>query len=153
MSRPEPDLPVAEPDLPVAEPDLPVAEPAITLETEPFWTAAAEGRLLLPRCDRCGTVVWYPRRFCPECRGTAMSWFEASGRGRVYSFTVVRKASGEWSQVVPYVIAYVELEEGPRILTNVVGPGAESVTIGASVEVVFERSGSGAAVPRFRVSD
>jgi uncharacterized protein len=128
---------------------LPVPEPTPTLETEPFWDAATEGRLVLPRCDDCDTVIWYPRRFCPECHGRSVSWFDASGRGAVYSFTVVRQAPGEWKASVPYVIAYVELAEGPRVLTNVVGCEVDDVHVGLAVSAVFERSPGGVGVLRF----
>jgi uncharacterized OB-fold protein len=130
--------------------ELPAPEPVTTLETEPFWRATAEGRLVLPRCDSCGAVIWYPRRFCPECHRSSISWFEASGQGTVYSFTVVRQAPEPWRKVVPYVIAQVELDEGPRVLTNIVGCDPGEVTIGQPVEVVFDRSASGHAIPRFR---
>ncbi|MEJ5254811.1 MAG: Zn-ribbon domain-containing OB-fold protein [Acidimicrobiales bacterium] len=131
--------------------ELPTPEPEPTLETEPFWEAAAEGRLLLPRCDGCGVVIWYPRRFCPECHQRSISWFEASGRGTIYSFTVVRQAPPPWREAVPYVIAQVELDEGPRVLTNIVGCETSEVAIGREVEVVFDRSAGGRAVPRFRL--
>jgi uncharacterized OB-fold protein len=137
----------------MTEPHLPTTEPSPTLETEPFWQAAADGKLLLPRCNSCDAVIWYPRRFCPSChRVDDVSWFEASGRGTVYSFTVVRQAPGPWKAAVPYVIAYVELDEGPRILTNVVGCDADDVSIGQRVETVFDRSPEGAGVYRFTPS-
>jgi uncharacterized OB-fold protein len=137
----------------MSEPHLPTAEPSPTLETERFWRAAADGTFVLPRCDACDAVVWYPRRFCPSChRADRLSWFEATGRGTVYSFTVVRQAPGPWKQAVPYVIAYVELEEGPRILTNIVGCDADDVVVGLHVEVVFDRSPEGAGVYRFTPS-
>jgi uncharacterized protein len=129
---------------------LPTAEPSPTLETEPFWDAADSGRLVLPRCDACDTVIWYPRLFCPHCHGNEITWIEASGRGTVYSYTVVRKSMGEWKDVVPYVLAYVELDEGPRVLTNVVGCDPDAVEVGQPVEVTFDRSSEGRGVPRFR---
>ena len=128
---------------------LPVPEPFPNLETEPFWDGAAEGRLVLPRCDACGTVIWYPRRFCPSCHTSSVSWFDASGRGTVYSFTVVRKAPGAWTGAAPYVIAYVELEEGPRVLTNVVDVDPSSVEVGMAVTVRFDTTPEGKAIPRF----
>jgi uncharacterized protein len=129
---------------------LPTPEPVPNLETEPFWDAAADGRLVLPRCDSCGTVIWYPRRFCPSCRATSVSWIEASGRGTVYSFTVVRKAPGRWREAAPYVIAYVELEEGPRVLTNLVDVEPDAVEVGMAVAVTFDATPEGHAVYRFR---
>jgi uncharacterized OB-fold protein len=132
---------------------LPTAEPSPTLETEPFWRACTEGTLRLPRCNACDAVVWYPRRFCPQChRADDLSWFDASGHGTVYSFTVVRRAPDPWKDAVPYVIAYVELDEGPRVLTNIVGCDPEAVAIGQSVDVVFDRSPEGAGVYRFTPS-
>lgn len=131
------------------EAHLPTVEPGRSRETAPFWDAMAEGRLVLPRCDSCGHVIWYPRQFCPTCHTTGVTWFEASGRGTVYSFTVARQAFGEWKDHVPYVIAYVELDEGPRVLTNVVGCDPEQVAIGDRVELVVDRSPEGAGIYRF----
>lgn len=126
---------------------LPAQPPTPSLETQPFWDAAAEGRLVLPRCDACGFVIWYPRRFCPECSGRTITWFAASGAGTIYSCTVTRKGQGAWSEVGPYVLAIVELTEGPRLMTNVVGADPASVRIGAAVEVVFD-----GGLPRFRLA-
>ena len=128
---------------------LPTPEPVPSLETEPYWDGAAEGRLVLPRCDACGNVIWYPRRFCPVCHTSSVTWFDASGRGTVYSYTVVRNGRGPWREMSPYVIAYVELEEGPRVLTNVVGADPDTVTVGMPVRVVFDPTPEGRAVPRF----
>ena len=129
--------------------ELPVSAPHPTLETAPFWEAAAAGRLVLPQCDHCGNVIWYPRRFCPVCHQWGVTWIDASGRGTVYSFTVIRKARGPWGEVAPYVLAYVELDEGPRVMTNVVGAPPDEVEVGMAVEVVFDRDGE-VALPRFR---
>ena len=84
------------------------------------------------------------------CRSTATSWFEGSGRGEVYSFTVMRQGQGAYRDAGPYVLAYVELEEGPRIMTNIVGADIRALTIGQPVEVVFHDTGEGTALPRFR---
>src|SRR5206468_3016899 len=70
------------------------------------------GMLLLPRCDRCGTVIWYPRHLCPACGSLEVSWFEAGGRGTLHSFSVIRRGQGAYAEATPYVLAYVELEEG-----------------------------------------
>jgi uncharacterized OB-fold protein len=131
------------------EPRLPTTAPTQGRETKPFWEALADDRLVLPRCDDCGHVVWYPRQFCPMCHTMGVSWFDASGRGTIYSFTVVRQAYGEWKPFVPYVIAYVELQEGPRVLTNIVDCDVESVAIGDQVELVVDRSPEDAGVYRF----
>ena len=130
--------------------ELPAIAPPVTLETKPFWDATAEGRLVLPRCDGCATVIWYPRLFCPACSGTDVSWVDAAGTGTVYSCTVVRKGQGPFADAVPYVVAYVELDEGPRLLTNVVGCAPDDVAIGQGVSVTFADTGKGSALPRFR---
>jgi uncharacterized OB-fold protein len=129
--------------------ELPFVEPEITPESKPFWDAAARGQLSLPRCDACGTVIWYPRAMCPVCHSSEVSWFEASGRGTIYSYTVIHRSLGDFAAATPYVVASVELEEGPRILTNVVGPGSTEVRVGQAVEVSFATSPSGSVLHRF----
>jgi uncharacterized protein len=132
---------------------LPAPAPVQTPETEVFWKGTTQGRLLLARCEACGTVVWYPRSICPECGGDSSSWIEASGVGTVYSFTVVQRSFGHYQDVVPFVIAYVELAEGPRVLTNIVNCEPEDVRIGLPVTVVFHDTGEGSALYRFEPSD
>ena len=117
--------------------DLPVGRPPFNPEAAPFWTAAAEGRLVLPVCDSCGHVIWYPRSWCPVCGGGSVTWTESSGRGTVYACTVIRKGMGPWEAAAPYVSAYVELDEGPRVLTNVVTDDPASVHVGLAVSAVF----------------
>ena len=134
-------------------PRLPVPAADRTPETEEFWAAVDRHQLILRRCDACGTVIWYPRSRCPGCGDTAVSWVPASGRGTVYSFTVVHRSPSPYRDAVPYVVAYVELAEGPRIVTNVVGCEPESVHIGQDVTVVFEDSDEGRALYRFAPSD
>jgi len=116
---------------------LPRARPPFNPEAAPFWEATAEGRLVLPVCDACGHHIWYPRSWCPVCGGDAVTWTEMSGRGTVYACTVIRKGMGPWAAGAPYVGAYVELDEGPRILTNVVTDDPTSVRIGDAVEALF----------------
>jgi uncharacterized protein len=128
---------------------LPVRRVDVNSETKPFWDATAEGILLLPKCDSCSALIWYPRAFCPACSGTDISWVSSVGTGTIYSFSITRKGSGVWAEVSPYVIAYVDLDEGPRVLSNVVGCAVEEVSIGMSVRVVFDKTGEGPAVYRF----
>ncbi|HEY4887825.1 MAG TPA: Zn-ribbon domain-containing OB-fold protein [Candidatus Dormibacteraeota bacterium] len=127
---------------------LPVGEVIVTSDQREFWDGAANGRLVLPRCDRCGRVIWFPRHFCPECGSSAVTWFEASGRGTIYSYTVVRQGEGAYAGVTPFVIAYVELDEGPRVLTNLLGQ-PDSWSIGQSVRAVFDH-GPGGGPPLLR---
>jgi uncharacterized OB-fold protein len=127
---------------------LPALPPPYNAEAEPFWTAASEGRLVVPACDACGHHIWYPRSWCPVCQGEDVTWTELSGRGTVYARTVVRKGLGPWQDAAPYVVAYVELDEGPRLLTNVVTDDPASVLIGSAVHVVFVPLEQGPDAPR-----
>ena len=118
-------------------------------ETEPYWRAAHEGRLLVQRCRSCGNHQLYPRWRCLRCRGE-VEWVDASGRGTVYSFTVIRQNfSRSFKHLIPYVVALVDLEEGPRLMTNVVGCPPEDVRIGMAVRVRFEPVSDEAALPLF----
>lgn len=129
---------------------LPAPPPAVNPETREFWEATAQGRLLLKRCLDCGSVIWYPRALCPECGSLRTEWFEAAGRGRVYSYTVNHRGQGAYAGAAPYVLAYVELDEGPRVMTNLVEAGEEELAVGLPVEVTFHDTGEGSALPRFR---
>jgi uncharacterized OB-fold protein len=132
---------------------LPTPAPVVSPETEAFWSATAEGKLLLPRCRACSATTWYPRGLCPSCGVTDLEWIEASGRGTVYSYTVIHRGEGAYRETTPYVLAYVELDEGPRLLTNVVDTDPGAVSVGQEVEVVFHDTGEGNALPRFRPVD
>jgi uncharacterized OB-fold protein len=129
---------------------LPVESPDVTAETLDFWEGLKNGTFLLRRCDRCQTVIWYPRGFCQSCGSLETSWVAASGKGHIYTFTVVhRSILPDWAAAGPYVIAYVELDEGPRIMTNIVNADPETLAIGAPVRVVFPTNDKGEALYRF----
>ena len=116
---------------------LPQDPPTYNPEAAPFWAAAAEGRLVVPVCDACGHHIWYPRAWCPVCQSEAVTWTELSGRGTVYARTILAKGLGPWADAAPYVVAYVELDEGPRVLTNVVTDDPSSIHVGMPVTAVF----------------
>ncbi|MBI3969170.1 MAG: Zn-ribbon domain-containing OB-fold protein [Chloroflexi bacterium] len=126
--------------------------PVLDADSRPYWAAAAAGRLILRRCTACGLVYYYPRAICGRCWSAATEWIDASGRGKIYSFSVVydNRAPG-FRDEVPYVLAYVELDEGPRMLTNVVDCAPDQVQIDMPVEVVFERVSDEIGIPRFRL--
>lgn len=128
---------------------LPTRPPARTLETAPFWDALAEGRFVVPRCDDCGELFWYPRRFCPYCSSWNVSWPEMSGRATVYSYTIIRKGQGPFKEVGPYVLAIVELDEGPRLMTNVAGIDPDAVQVGMAVKAVIDPAGDDEGIFRF----
>jgi uncharacterized OB-fold protein len=137
----------------LSEKVLPAPAPLVNPEVKPFWEATAEGRLLLPKCLECASLIWYPRPFCSSCASTRVEWIQASGRGAIYSFTVNRRGQADlaaYREAGVYVLAYVELEEGPRVMTNIVDCDPDSVSIGQQVEVVFHDTGQGTALPRFR---
>ena len=131
---------------------LPTRQIYPSLENAEFWAGTVEGRFILRRCDDCEAVIWYPRAHCPACMSTNISSFDSSGNGVVYSFSITRKGGGAWRDSGPYVLAYVELNEGPRVLTNIVGCPVGDVFIGQPVRVVFEEPIEGTAVYRFAPS-
>jgi uncharacterized OB-fold protein len=137
----------------VSEKVLPAPAPYVTPEVKEFWDATAQGKLVLPQCNKCQTLIWFPRPFCPECASTDVSWIDASGRGTIYSFTVNRRGVADlpaYREAGEYVLAYVELDEGPRIMTNIVDCDPNSVEVGQKVQVVFHDTGQGNALPRFK---
>ena len=119
------------------------ADPPLTPESQPFYEAAREGRFLIRRCGGCGRTHWYPRAICPHCFGET-AWEEASGRGTLYSYSVMRRADPV------YCIAYVTLEEGPTMMTNIVEADFDKLAIGQEVEVAWTASKNGTPVPCFR---
>lgn len=115
-----------------------------------YWEGARAGQLLLQRCRSCETIQFPPRHHCEACWEAAPEWVESSGRGRVESFTVVRRAPmPSFRDRVPYVVAALWLDEGVRMITNVVGDGALEVAIGDRVRVTFEADGNGDVLPQF----
>ena len=127
--------------------DLPVPD----LETQPYWDAAREGRLLIQRCDACDHRFHYPRPFCPKCWSDAVSWEEASGRATLYTWSVVRQNDlPPWPERVPYVAAVVDLEEGPRMLTNIEGCEPEDLREGMALHVAFREETDEITLPIFR---
>ena len=129
---------------------LPAPAPVVTPTTRAFWDATAEGRFMLQRCDDCGIIQWFPRNYCIECTSQQLSTFDCSGRGTVYSYTVIRKVANAYKEATPFVVAYVELEEGPRVMTNIVECAPEDVSVGMAVTMVFHDTGQGNALYRFR---
>ena len=120
-----------------------IAAPPVTPETQPFWDAAAAGRLLIKRCPACGEPHHYPRADLPVLRQRPDRVAERLGRGTVYSYSVMRRAP------VPYAIAYVTLAEGPTMMTNIVDCDLDAIRIGQAVRVVFKPTDGGPPVPMF----
>jgi uncharacterized OB-fold protein len=126
--------------------------PVPTPETKPFWDAARRHELALPFCRPCGAFFYYPRAACPRCLSPDLAWKPVSGRGTLHTFTVVHRGQKGFPLSPPYVIAVVELEEGPRMMTNLVGiePDPAALRIGMPVEVTFVDATADIALPHFR---
>lgn len=119
-------------------------------ESLPYWQAAREHRLVIQHCDACGQFWFPPSQSCPHCLASNFTWLPASGRGKVFSFvTYHRVYHPAFAKEVPYVVALVELDEGPRLLTNIVGVPPEQVVCDMPVQVTFEDYDGGIAVPKF----
>jgi uncharacterized OB-fold protein len=131
-----------------------VRVPIIDADSAPFWEGVAGQRLTVQQCDSCARYVFYPRSICPYCRSRELTWRNVSGTGTVYSFTVSRRApSPEFEELVPYVVALVDLDEGFRMMSNVVGPDALSVQCGSRVAARFEQVADGQLLPVFELTE
>ena len=136
-------------------PDLSILRapgPTRTALTSPFWDAAREGRLALQHCEACGRSVFYPRAICPHCWSDQLGWRDASGRGVLKSFSVVhRPGHPAWAAVAPYTIGLVKLEEGPTMLSHILGP-LDQLAVGMPLAVAMTRVGE-EVLPFFAPSD
>ncbi len=128
--------------------------PEMTPVNQPFWDGARGGKLVMQRCQDCQSWVFCPRPICIECNGERLAWTAVGGRGKVFAFTVIREVVGQalrgFAPDIPYVTAWVDLDEGPRFCSNIIGCPIEKVKIGMDVEVVFEDSGDGVTLPKFK---
>jgi len=128
--------------------------PHIDEVNRPFWEAAQRHKLILQKCQGCGHYRYPPGETCPRCLSDRLEWVKASGRGIVYTWAVVHQVyHPAFANDVPYAVVTVELEEGPRILTNLVDCHIEDIAIGIPVEVVFEDVTEEVTLPKFRLID
>ena len=118
-------------------------------ESEYFFEAAREGKFVIQKCTKCGEYQFYPRKLCIHCGSPDVEWAQASGRGVVHTFTVIHRGMPGWREEGPYVAAIVQLEEGPRMTTNIVECAPSDVKIDTPVEVTFVDEGQ-YVMPRFR---
>lgn len=123
--------------------------PRPTALSRPFWDGCRDGALRFQRCRDCGTAVFIPQPVCTGCFGDGLEWVESSGRGSVYSHTVVHRPPSP-GFAVPYVVVIAELEEGWHMLSNLVDCDPEEVRIGMPIEVVFVRKSDEITLPCFR---
>ena len=117
----------------------PLPRPLHTETSKPFWEGTKRHELMLPRCRKCGSMFFYPREVCPVCLSPDIEWQRVSGRGRLHSYTVIHQpANRAFNQDVPYIYAMVQLDEGPRIISNLVECPIEQARIDMPVEATFD---------------
>ena len=127
---------------------LPV--PIANADSLPYWNAAREQRLVIRRCNDCSQLHFMPRHLCPHCWSDQLEWVDAKGTGSIHSFSIVRRASDPaFASLVPYVLALIDLDEGPRMMANILGSDALQSAIGDRVQVAFEARGDEAKLPQF----
>lgn len=150
----------------MSEPAVARLLPPDTELAAPFWQGCRAGELRLQHCAACNRFQFYPRIVCTGCGATALTWQAVSGRGRIASFTVVRRPLSA-AYEAPYVVALIDLEEGPRLMSNIVDTDVSEagkqagrtdewkparVVVGARVEVQFEPWGADRVLPVFRIA-
>lgn len=122
--------------------------PRVTPLTQPFWDGCVAGELRMQRCAHCNDYQYYPRSICSRCGGKELGWDAVSGKGSIASFTIVRRAiSGAYT--APYVVALVDLAEGPRMMSTIVDEVTDQIAVGAAVMVRFDAWGDGLKMPVF----
>jgi len=120
-------------------------------DSEFYWAAARRHALMLQQCDECGRFRFYPRAICPFCLSEKLQWRQVSGRGVIYSFTVIyRPPSPAFHDQVPYVLALIDLPEGVRMMSNIIGCHPKDVYVGMPVVVTFEEVSDEITLPKFR---
>lgn len=117
-------------------------------DTRFFWEGCAQGKLYIQQCADCEKHIFYPRIVCPHCLSSDIHWIEASGRGRIYSYSIIHRSEKAFAQDVPYVVALIDLEEGVRLMSNVINVDPDQVTCDMPVKVVFVPEGD-MVLPKF----
>ena len=125
--------------------------PTICPETEEFWRAARRHELYIQQCNACGQLIHFPRVMCTSCMSEDLGWMKSTGLGTLYSFTIIRQpAYASFEPEVPYVYALVDLDDGARMISNVVNIDAEAVRIGMRLKVTFEDATPEISIPKFQ---
>jgi uncharacterized OB-fold protein len=131
---------------------IPKPKPRPAPESLPYWQAAREHRLALPKCEDCQKFWFPPSRTCPHCLSTNFSFQNVSGKGKIFSFvTFHRVYRPAFTNDVPYVVALIELDEGPRLLSNIMGVTHDQVKCEMRVEVVFDDYDEDISIPKFKL--
>ena len=126
-------------------------EPPVGEASEAFWEATKEQRFLIQRCDACDSAIFYPREVCPQCLSSdSLEWRPSSGKGTVYAYSVQhRPANPTMADRVPYTVALVELDEGIRMMSNIIDCAPDDVSVGMPVTVAWEDLSDGRKLPQF----
>ncbi|MFC2949150.1 Zn-ribbon domain-containing OB-fold protein [Virgibacillus sediminis] len=128
--------------------------PEPTVETEAYWQGCSNHQLLIQQCRECGHYQFYPRIICTDCMSRDVEWVKASGRGNVKTYTIIHRAiSQAYEKDTPYVVALIELDEGPMMMSNVIGCTPEAVKVGQEVMVTFEDWSDEISIPKFTLVD
>ena len=126
--------------------------PGVDEETKPFWDYAKQHELRMQKCLKCGDFYYPPSSMCPHCHNWGAEWVKLSGKGEVYSFIVVRRATNPaFAKEIPYVVAIIKTQEGTRLISNIIGCKPEDVKVGLPVEVVFEDVTEEISLPKFKL--
>ncbi|KKB35191.1 Zn-ribbon domain-containing OB-fold protein [Bacillus thermotolerans] len=128
-----------------------IPKPLIDSDSQPFWEGVREGKLLLQKCGDCERYIFYPRIICPHCFSEHMTWEETSGKGKIHSYTVIHKAPPAFKGEVPYVVGVIDLDEGVRMLSRIIGD-RNDLSIDQPVSVVYEKIDDDLTLPYFKVT-
>ena len=125
--------------------------PAVDEDNKPFWDYCRQHELRVQKCSRCGLLFYPPSAMCPHCHHMKSEWVKLSGKGKVFSYIIVRRAPHpSFAKDAPYVVAIIETAEGPRMTSNIIGCNPEDVRIEMPVEVVFEDVAKDFSLPKFK---
>jgi uncharacterized OB-fold protein len=126
--------------------------PTLTDDNRPFWEGARQGKLMMQKCGDCGHIRYPISHVCPDCLSYNTEWTQLSGRGEVFSYVVFYQLYNKaFADDVPYNVAMIQLEEGPRMFSNIVGVDNDAVKVGDKVEVTFEKATDEVTIPKFRL--
>lgn len=126
--------------------------PPLDDDSRPFWEGASRHKLMIQRCKSCQKHIFYPRFVCPHCFSEEVEWVEASGKGKIHSYTIVHRAPPPFQGQAPYAVGLIELEEGVRMISRIVGP-RENISIDKAVSVVFEKVNDELTLPYFQLAE
>lgn len=126
--------------------------PIIDADSKYFWEQCQKEILMIPYCLDCNQYHFYPRIFCPNCMSSRIQWKESTGRGKIYSFTIARRAGGPaFKDDVPYVVAIIELVEGVRMMSHIINTDIDNIKCDMAVQVIFEKANEEITLPKFTV--